>query len=236
MPLVSCAAYARHRGISRQAVHKAIGKKLIKPNAAGLLDVDECDKAWRANKAPEPEQLRQSRKVAARPAATPTPTPDPAPAQFRRSRQVPAPIPSAAPTPPEVVRAPRPLTALQALASPAPQSTPGEGDLAEDGLESKVMADTRRARAIADLEELKLAERRGELVPLRVVEKERFDHARTLREKLLVLPSRVVPGIRASADNHEGRKILDAELRSLLEEVANAVTAGDFREVPDDED
>lgn len=48
MPLVSQAEYAAHRGISRQAVHKAVKAGRIQL-VDGKVDVEAADRAWNAN-------------------------------------------------------------------------------------------------------------------------------------------------------------------------------------------
>ncbi len=49
---LSISAYARHRGVSRQAVHLALRTGRIRRSADGRIDVEEADRAWLANTAP----------------------------------------------------------------------------------------------------------------------------------------------------------------------------------------
>lgn len=49
LPLVSQAEYARHRGVSREAVRKALSVGRIRANANGLIDPTEADAMWAAN-------------------------------------------------------------------------------------------------------------------------------------------------------------------------------------------
>jgi len=67
VPLVSQAEYARHRGVSREAVRKALSVGRIRANAHGLIDPIEADAMWAANSS-----------ASATPAAAP---PMPAPSQ-----------------------------------------------------------------------------------------------------------------------------------------------------------
>ena len=46
---LSIRAYARHRGVSDTAVHKAIRAGRITPEADGTLDPDKVDREWNKN-------------------------------------------------------------------------------------------------------------------------------------------------------------------------------------------
>lgn len=52
LPLVSQAEYARHRGVSREAVRRAIAAGRIKPERDGRIDPEKADLAWRENTVP----------------------------------------------------------------------------------------------------------------------------------------------------------------------------------------
>jgi phage terminase Nu1 subunit (DNA packaging protein) len=52
--LVTQAQYARMRGVSREAVSKAIREGRIQADARGLVDRAEADRAWAANTIPRP--------------------------------------------------------------------------------------------------------------------------------------------------------------------------------------
>ncbi len=52
LPFVSQAEYARHRGVSREAVRRAIAAGRIKLERDGLIDPEKADLAWRENTVP----------------------------------------------------------------------------------------------------------------------------------------------------------------------------------------
>lgn len=49
---VSQAAYARHRGVSREAVRRALAEGRIEADAQGRIDTEAADVAWERNSAP----------------------------------------------------------------------------------------------------------------------------------------------------------------------------------------
>ncbi len=78
----------------------------------------------------------------------------------------------------------------------------------------------RRERAEADLAELELRERRGELVKKADVEREIFGVQRALRDRLSGIPDRIAPMLAAESDVTRCHAIVAAELRAALGEVA----------------
>lgn len=81
----------------------------------------------------------------------------------------------------------------------------------------------RRERAEADLAELELRERRGELVKKSDVEREIFAVQRALRDRLAGIPDRIAPMLAAEADVTRCHAIVAAELRAALGEVAGSL-------------
>lgn len=69
---ISIRAYARHRGVSDTAVHKAIRTGRITPEADGTIDPDRADRDWTRNSEP-PKAGTGSRTVKVRVAGDPTP-------------------------------------------------------------------------------------------------------------------------------------------------------------------
>jgi hypothetical protein len=60
---ISIRAYARHRGVTDTAVHKAIRAGRITPEADGTIDADRADREWARNSdAPQGPVPRQGRK------------------------------------------------------------------------------------------------------------------------------------------------------------------------------
>jgi len=69
---VSIRAYARHRGVSDSAVHKASRTGRITPEADGTIDPDRADRDWTRNSEP-PKAGTGSRTVKVRVAEDPAP-------------------------------------------------------------------------------------------------------------------------------------------------------------------
>jgi len=69
---ISIRAYARHRGLSDAAVHKAIRTGRITPEADGTIDPDRADRDWTRNSEP-PKAGTGSRTVKVRVAEDPAP-------------------------------------------------------------------------------------------------------------------------------------------------------------------
>jgi len=67
---ISIRAYARHRGVSDTAVHKAIRTGRITPEADGTIDPDRADRDWTRNSEP-PKAGTGSRTVKVRVAEDP---------------------------------------------------------------------------------------------------------------------------------------------------------------------
>ncbi len=74
--------------------------------------------------------------------------------------------------------------------------------------------------ARAELFELELAEKRGELVKADDVRKAAFEKARIARSALMTLPDRVSQLVAAESDASRCHAILDAEVRRICEEIS----------------
>lgn len=71
---ISIRAYARHRGVTDTAVHKAIRTGRITPEADGTIDVDRADREWARNsEAPKAGTRAKAVKAAVLESATDTP-------------------------------------------------------------------------------------------------------------------------------------------------------------------
>lgn len=78
-----------------------------------------------------------------------------------------------------------------------------------------------RERTNAELARLELQQKSGKLVDVEVVRREVFQRARLLRDRILAVPSRVAAQLAAEKDAREVRRILDDELRKVLETIAD---------------
>ena len=73
---LSIRAYARHRGVSDTAVHKAIRAGRITPEADGTLDPDKAEREWNRNtEAPRVGTAHRAEKSAVRENASESATP-----------------------------------------------------------------------------------------------------------------------------------------------------------------
>jgi hypothetical protein len=117
-------------------------------------------------------------------------------------------------------RASRRRSAQIAAAGP---SAPG-GAAAYLGDESSPRA--RREAAQADLAELELAERRGELVSAQAVEQALATKILSVRESLDTLADRITPLLAAETDPVKVYALLRTEIRQVLEQLASASRAG----------
>lgn len=83
-------------------------------------------------------------------------------------------------------------------------------------------ARAKREKYLAELARLKYELESGRLLDAREVEKAWFDKARIVRDAILNLPDRVAPLVASETDEHKVHRILTDELRSALEELADA--------------
>lgn len=86
-----------------------------------------------------------------------------------------------------------------------------------EGVETMFAAQARRARAVADLEEMKAAKERGDLVDKSTIERMVFVLARITRDNVLRVPARVRSILAADTDEISVGVILERELRQALE-------------------
>lgn len=80
----------------------------------------------------------------------------------------------------------------------------------------------RREKADAEMAEIALAERRGEVIPVKAVEIVWSQAMSSLREHLLQLRARLAPILAAETDAFRVGELLDAEHRAALELMAKA--------------
>lgn len=116
------------------------------------------------------------------------------------------------------------IAAVQAGADPARQLdaprpvAPGEMSFAQ--------ARAQRERANAQLAELELGERRGALLPRDMVEREAFERARGLRDRILMVPALIADELAVMTDGPAIRRKLDNALRQALRESAHVDPGG----------
>jgi 16S rRNA G1207 methylase RsmC len=83
-----------------------------------------------------------------------------------------------------------------------------------------IAAKARREQAEAQLAELELAEKRGEIMAVGEHKRVLFALARTVRDAVLQIPARSAALVAATDDRQQCQAILDAEVRKVLEQLA----------------
>lgn len=85
-----------------------------------------------------------------------------------------------------------------------------------------VKAKTEKEQAIAKMKQMELEVMRKTLVSTRDVEKDAFKCARLLRDSLMRIPQKIAAAIACETDIHKAEVMLENEIRSALELVANS--------------
>lgn len=209
--MISLTEYAAHRGVSKMAVSKAVESGRLRDSvvrddsgAPKIRDVELADREWAANTRPRARPAQDQRHTGQPPAA----------------QAVGA---AAEPTPPRLPPAPEPR-AKQAPAAPARSDLEPPPDYQESRARREA-AEARRASANADMAELDLLERRGELVPAEQARADVQSLLTTVRTKLLAVPSRVAQ--RCPELALQIVPLLDQAIREALEELAGAGPGGE---------
>jgi hypothetical protein len=171
--LVGLREYARRRGVTLQAVQKAIKSGRITP-IGGQIDPEVADIQWQRNTAPN-----RSAGLAA-------------------------------------------SAALGGAVTRAPIAPRGgrDSDSAIKAEPSLLDARTRREQAMAELAELELAEKRGELVAAAAIEKALATKILSVRESLDTLTDRITPLLAAETDPAKVYALLRMEIRQALSQLS----------------
>jgi len=107
-------------------------------------------------------------------------------------------------------------------AKPGPKAALEPGVSPENGGATFASTRTRREQALAEMAELDLARRRGELVPAQEVRAAAFKSGRRVRDMVLALPDRLSPRL-VGLDQFAINVILTEELHRALKEISDAV-------------
>lgn len=198
---LSIRAYARHRGVSHVAVHKALKAGRITAEADGTIDPDKADAAW--EKASDP-----ARKKAPTQKQAPIAPPPPAVEKLR-------------PVAESAVGSVRETLKEQGL--------PAAGPFDKGSGVTFVQARTAHEIAKAHLARLRLQEKKGELVDRARAAALVFRLAREERDAWLNWPARTAALMAASlgVDTHALQTVLEAAVRTHLGELADVKP--DFR-------
>lgn len=192
MALVSISAYAKHRKCSRQAVLKAIDTGRITRGPRGLIDPDAADAEWKART--HPRAARGAEK-----------------AKRTRARVLAAAAPDSGspPTAPPDAEPPA-----------APPKVPALGEDIPDTI-SLDEADRLNAIYKAKRSKLDYEAKIAGLVPAEQVGAVWFDMGRMVRDAVLNISSRISPILAATNTTEEVDRLLTAELRQALENLAS---------------
>lgn len=123
---------------------------------------------------------------------------------------------------------------VAALRSTAPVETRPLRDVAggapDPGADGSVVPDLETAKArkewaLAELRELELAQKRGELVPVAEVAAHFRKQTAAAKDRIMLVAHRVAGQLAVETDEHEVRLLLEDELRKALREVAEAAAA-----------
>lgn len=198
MPVVGLGEYAKHRGVSRTAVEKAIaaGRITLICGAHGhplrplCLDRDTADAQWASRTTPS--AVHPHAPVVAAPEPKPKPTAKP----VATVRTAPSPSPR--------IRDPR-----------------DDDDDGDPATESLADARTRRETAQADIAEFTRDQTAGRLVEVAAVRRAWTVLLQRVKSGLLAIPSRTASTLAAIDDEVEVRNRLDAEIRAVLRELTD---------------
>ena len=186
--LISAAEYARTRGVSRNAVSKAIAGKRISfttdANGRKLIDPDVADVEWAAN-----TDVKSQRRGAPQQFAKTQPL-----ARSARAR-----LKDAAKDAGDVAGAARPS---------APQVLPDGSSLLEES--------TRLARVKTMLAELDLQQRRGDMVSATAIRALYATKLLAAREMLEAIPDRISARLAVEQDAEKVHRLITTEIRAAM--------------------
>lgn len=176
--LISQREYARRRGVSPNAVNKAVKAGRISL-VNGKIDPYQADRDWIRTT----DQSRPRNRITGRPKA---------------SRESTAP------------------------STPMDLDGQGEKDDGSNGSRPNyAIARAKREEAQAQLAELELEHRRGELLRVKEVRAAAYTTARQARDQLIALPDRVSAILAGVADPTEIHRILEDEIDRICKELSN---------------
>jgi len=106
------------------------------------------------------------------------------------------------------------------------QPAPEAGKVSNEDMAATASASFKNNRAIrekyeANLRRLEYEEKAGKLVPIDKVQREAFNAARTARDRLLSVSTKVVPLLVGKTDIREMTEILDSAIRDALSGLAD---------------
>ena len=187
------AAYARHRGVTKQAINQAVREGRIPITQGKRINVAKADAAWAVNTSPTVGGDR--REKGGQPLS-------------------PLPVSSSQPRVEEPAADDLPPDLPTSRTNPVGRS--GEGSDTQTLVSVKV----RRELVAVEREEMDLACRRRQLLDATEVRKAIDTVTRDVRDKLLALPRSLAPGLAPAQPPAQVEATLSVELRRVLDELA----------------
>lgn len=218
MTLLSFRQYAKHRGVSAEAVSKAVRSGRIstipgpKPGQR-LIDPDIADREWAANT----EHGKRKKDFAAEMSGTPVElelTDEPPPELLDE-----LPLPEEEPAPTRRMRSALDAAAAEEIA----QELLERGGDDED--ESPKTASFAKSRALreayaARLAKLAYEEKAGKLIAVDTVKQEAFKTGRVIRDRMLNIADRLANELAADSDPRSVHRKLTEEIKQALGKLA----------------
>ncbi|WP_128515187.1 elements of external origin [Tabrizicola thermarum] len=200
---VSRREYARLRGVSESAVRKAISTGRISVEPDGTIDPERADRQWDERTDPALQRGEHARGMAAATAAV-----------MARAGAETGAAPRGTKAVPEAALAAVRETLDEAGEDPDPRVPAGEVSFMRARLANEVLK--------AQLQKIRLAREKGELVDRAKAQATVFDLARRERDAWIGWPARVAANIAAElgVDAHRTEQVLDRYLRDHLGELA----------------
>lgn len=195
---VTLTDYAKHRGVSLQAVINAINDGrlrqciVVDPRGNRSILVDVADKEWAANTDPAMQQGSMQAKANA-------------------AARTPAEIRADGGTNPNEVNDPGPIDENDFHL----ETTDADGNVVK--VDPFNLSRARKAEIDAKMKELEYRQAAGELVPAAEVEKAQFKLARIVRDQLLAVADRIAPQCAAELDPYRVHVLISTEIRKALE-------------------
>jgi len=119
------------------------------------------------------------------------------------------------------VAGPAPAAAAASIAPRASVRATRLNDGDEDEPATLLESRARREAALAELAELELSEKRGELVSAAAIERAMATKIMSVRESLDTLADRITPLLAAETDSDKVYKLLRGEIRQVLSQLSN---------------
>jgi phage terminase Nu1 subunit (DNA packaging protein) len=116
-----------------------------------------------------------------------------------------------------VKRGPKPAPAVIPIAAAVPVTTPGTAQP-----ETFAAAQARKESALADKHQMEAKKMRGELLPAADVKRVWSNHVAAVRNRLLLLPSKIAPAVAVNSDAAQCQELIRIEIYEALTELSHS--------------